>query len=56
MVHKYTIAFVGDKERNVLIGLLGACTAVGIPDINALSVLDKRCKAFACSVYQFTNR
>ena len=54
MIYKYTIALISQIERNILIGLLCACTTVCIPDINRLSVFYKRCKTLAKTVDKLT--
>ena len=56
MINKDTISLIGNKERNVLVGLLGAGTTIGVPDVNALSILYKRSETLAGTINQFANR
>ncbi|MNB86619.1 hypothetical protein D3C75_335700 [compost metagenome] len=53
MVNENAVAFAGHIERNVLVGLLRAGTAILVPEINNLSVLHKRSEALAQPVYIF---
>ena len=54
MINKDTISLIGNKERNVLVGLLG--TTISVPDVNALSILYKRSETLAGTINQFANR
>ena len=53
MIDKHTISFVGYIKRNVLIRLLCTGSAVLIPDIDTLTVLDIGGESLAETVDQF---
>ena len=50
MIYEYTITTVRQVKRNIFIRLIGARTAVFIPDIHALSVLGKRGEALSHTI------
>ena len=55
IVDEHAVVAVCDVERNVLIGDFGAGAAVLVPDIDALTVLDKRRKALAEAINLFAD-
>ncbi len=55
MIHQYAIAAVGQVERNVFVGLLGAGAAVFVPGFYRLAVAHQRGKALAEAVDGFAD-
>ena len=51
MVHEHPVARVGEVERHVLVRLLAGGTAVGVPDLDALAVLDEGTEALTEAVH-----
>ncbi|MNY80379.1 hypothetical protein D3C86_2213890 [compost metagenome] len=55
MIDEYTISFIGDVKRYVFIRLFGVRSAISVPDINALPVLDKGSKSLSEPVDTLAN-
>ena len=54
VIYKYAVMFACYIEWNILIGNLGSCTAIFIPDINNLTILYKCCKSLTQTIYAFS--
>jgi hypothetical protein len=55
MVDEYAVAAVGQIERHILVRLLAARAAVGIPDVDLLAVLHQGSEALTEAVHDFAN-
>ena len=55
MIHQHAVAAVGQVERDVFVGLLGAGAAVFIPGFNVLAVAHQRGKALAQAIHGFAD-
>ena len=53
MIHQHAVAAVGQIERDVFVGLLGAGAAVAVPGLDRLAVAHQRGKALAQAVDRF---
>ena len=53
MVHQHAVAAVGEVERDVFVGLLGAGAAIAVPGFHRLAVAHQRGKTLAQAVDRF---
>ncbi len=53
MIHQHAVAAVGQVERDVFVGLLGAGAAVAVPGFDRLAVAHQRGKTLAQAVDRF---
>ena len=55
MINKNAVTLVGKIKRNVLVRKLSVGAAVFVPNLYILTVLDKRSKSLAETVYQLAD-
>ena len=55
VIDEHAVPAVGEVERNVLVRLLARCAAVGVPDLDRLTVLDQRTEPFAQAIDEFAH-